>query len=211
MKYIQCNDNDILGDSWSRAMSAIWDEMKNRDPDLCSVPGTYAVWQWTHCVAAEMPHRVVASPEAMAICGESIPSADHVEKVKDLCDQVITDIIKPPPPKKEIKLVKRGSARTVKIKFDGSTEEVEVKFSDPEDILGVYKHRESKGYVITHIPTGCALNRPYKYLRDAKAIVSAIAANALPEAARSENVSAAADALKQPFRNAVEIVEPQKA
>ncbi len=75
MYYLKPNANDILGDMWANDTRAIWHKMKVVDPELCGRKGAFGLWQFLQCQAAEMPGRVVASPQAAAICGEPYDSA----------------------------------------------------------------------------------------------------------------------------------------
>lgn len=71
--------NDILGDRWAASVRRIFEracEAEGITKD--NTEGLGVIWnlfQWQYCQWAEMQGRVIASPQAMAMCGWEITDA----------------------------------------------------------------------------------------------------------------------------------------
>jgi hypothetical protein len=78
---------DYLGDRWAKFVGAVWTKMEALDEATCRIPGAYHAWQYLYCQMAGMNHRVVASPQAMAMCGQSMPTQAQMDKIIDLNNQ----------------------------------------------------------------------------------------------------------------------------
>lgn len=79
--------NDTMGDTWSRAISALFD----RTIDASSVARErrhklWMLWQWLYCELAGMRGRVIATPPAMRIAGIEISDEDVSDAIQLLLD-----------------------------------------------------------------------------------------------------------------------------
>lgn len=87
--------DDPLGDGFSRALSALWAQMRTREPELCDQRGAWQLWQYSMCESAGHRGRVIASPQAMIIAhqanggkGAPYPSEEDHQKLLELGGQV---------------------------------------------------------------------------------------------------------------------------
>ena len=88
----RADQGGILGDQWAVQLRAVWARMKAADPDLCSLSGAYAFWQWAHCQTAGMTSRIVASPECYAITGKAYPTAEQQDEILALNDRLLAPV-----------------------------------------------------------------------------------------------------------------------
>jgi hypothetical protein len=61
--------------------------MKTVNPQLCGEVGAFGLLQYMQCEASGMLSRVVASPEASALCGQPY-NPDLIDPLVDLTDRV---------------------------------------------------------------------------------------------------------------------------
>jgi len=91
MKGLKPSPNDILGDHWSNEILKVWDIAKALDPTITEVPSAKAIFQWLHCELSGMTGRIVASPEALAICGKPLPTEEQQDRLIALSDRAVDE------------------------------------------------------------------------------------------------------------------------
>jgi len=89
----QPGKSDVLGDRWAVRTRDVWKRMLELDPELTSKPHAGSLWQWAQCELADMKHRVVASPEAIAMAaaynGDPELDLDLLDPLLELSDKVM--------------------------------------------------------------------------------------------------------------------------